>query len=108
MESRHADHAEALRTRVLESGVIDSALRNGAMRAGAGEDAALPEPYAALTRTIGEHSYRVTDAQVAAVRGAAGTDRATFEVIMSASIGAGLRRWDAAIAALEEADDASR
>ncbi len=78
------------------------------MRAGAGGDASLPEPYAALTRTIGERSYRVTDAQVGAVRSAAGTDRAAFEVIMSASIGAGLRRWDAAMAALEEAEDASR
>ncbi|WP_433585290.1 hypothetical protein [Microbacterium hydrocarbonoxydans] len=108
MASRHADHAEALRTRVLGSGVIDNALRSGAMRAGAGGDASLPEPYAALTRTIGERSYRVTDAQVGAVRSAAGTDRAAFEVIMSASIGAGLRRWDAAMAALEEAEDASR
>ncbi|HZU92410.1 MAG TPA: hypothetical protein VFF85_02230 [Microbacterium sp.] len=108
MESTHADHAEALRTRVLETGAIASGLRSGAMRAGAGEDAALPEPYAGLARTIAEHSYRVTDAQVDAVRHDAGSDKAAFEVIMAASIGAGLRRWDAAVAALEEAEDASR
>ena len=55
----------------------------------------------------GEAADRVTDAQVATVRAALGSDKGAFEIIMCASIGAGLARWDAAITAIEEATDAS-
>jgi hypothetical protein len=44
---------------------------------------------------------------VAAVRASRGSEVAAFELIMSASIGAGLRRWDAAARVIEEASDAS-
>jgi hypothetical protein len=65
------------------------------------------EPYGLLARTIASASYRVTDAQVAAVRQAAGSDKAAFEVVMSASVGAGLARWYAAARAIREATDAT-
>jgi hypothetical protein len=67
---------------------------------------ATEEPYDSLARQIGEASSRVTDAEVDAVRRATGSDKAAFEIVMSACIGAGLTRWDAATRAIEQATDA--
>jgi hypothetical protein len=78
------------------------------LRAGASEIGDLASPYRELATTIGEASYRVTDEQVAAIRENLGSDKAAFELIMSASVGAGLRRWDVAQRAIQEADDAAR
>lgn len=103
----HAELAVALRRRLEDTGVIGAGLRTGAMHAGAGAPAELAEPYGSVVRTIGDASYRVTAAQVAAVREVAGSDRAAFEVVMSASVGAGLARWDAAMRAIREATDAA-
>lgn len=98
----HDDLAEALRRRVISTGVIDSELRSYLL---AGGDAAA-SPFQELGRAVAETSWRVTDGQVAEVRDATGSDRATFEVVMAASVGAGLRRWDAAARAIAEATDA--
>ncbi|WP_328649133.1 hypothetical protein OHS58_18240 [Amycolatopsis sp. NBC_00348] len=102
----HRDRAEALRTAVGgNTGVTDAALRTAvATRAAGGPPVA--EPYDELARQIGDASYRVTDAEVAAVRQAAGSDKATFEVVMSACVGAGLARWDTAARVIAEATDA--
>lgn len=108
IENDHAVLAEELRRRVTESGVVAQSVRIAALRAGAGEGAGDSGPRALLARTIGEASYRVTDEMVAGVRAETGSDRATFEVVMSAGIGAALRRWDAALAAIGEATDATR
>ena len=106
-EQTHAHLADALRRRVHDSGVIDPRLRTGLVDAAASESSELPEPYRDLAHAIAHASHRVTDEQVAAVRQAAGSDRAAFEVVIAASVGAGLRRWDAASRAIREADDAS-
>lgn len=90
--AQHRRHAEAVR-----AAAIGRATGEGA----------LGEPYAALARQIRDAAYRVTDAQVAAVRAAEGSDKGAFEVIMSASIGAGLARWDRAIQVIDEASDAT-
>lgn len=69
-----------------------------------------PRPVSRTTLSPGrsaEASCDVTAAQVDAVRAVVGSDRAAFEVIMAASIGPGLNRWDAATRAIEEADDAA-
>ena len=101
----HRDRAETLRTAVGGTGVTGAALRTAvAARAAGGPPVA--EPYDDLARQIGEASYRVTDAEVAAVRQATGSDKAAFEVVMSACIGAGLARWDTAVRVIEEATDA--
>ncbi|MDL9980811.1 hypothetical protein [Microbacterium candidum] len=102
-EKAHDELADALRRRIRESGVIAADLR-AAILAG-GEDAA--EPFRSLARTVEDSSYRVTDAQVVEVRESAGSERAAFEVVMTASAAAGLRRWDAAFRAIAEATDAS-
>lgn len=106
--SSHETSAEALRRRVLDSGSIGRELRAGALNAGGGRETDLPEPYAALAEQVAGDSYRVTDSAVHALRTAAGSDRAAFEVILSASIGAGLRRWDRAVSVIEEASREAR
>ncbi len=105
--TRHAELAERLRGRVEKSGILDPDLRAACVRVGADADAELAAPHRELVATIAETSHRVTDAQVTAVRQELGSDRAAFEVIMAASAGAGLRRWDAAVRAIREVSDAA-
>lgn len=103
---RHRESADDLRAALLGGGVTDAALR-AAVAARASGGPAVEEPYDALTHQIGEAAHRVTDAQVTAVRDAAGSDKAAFEIVLSACIGAGLARWDAAARAIEGAGDAA-
>lgn len=88
------------------SGMTDASLRD-AVLARAARGPAIPEPYDTLAQQIAQSTPGVTDAQVAAVRATAGSDKAAFEIILTASIGAGLARWDAATRAIEEAGDAA-
>lgn len=105
--TEHRRRADALSAAVASgSGRTDASLRV-AVEARAAAGAAIDEPYDALARQIGAAAYQVTDAQVGAVRAATGSDKEAFEIIMSASIGAGLARWDAALRAIEEASDAT-
>lgn len=102
----HRDRAETLRAAIGgNTGVTEAALRT-AVAARAAGGPAVAEPYDELARQIGDASYRVTDAEVAAVRQAAGSDKAAFEIVMSACVGAGLARWDTAARVIEEATDA--
>lgn len=99
--------AEALRAAMAgETGMTEASLRTAvAARAAGGPPA--EAPYDDLARKIGEASYQVTDAEVAAVRQTAGSDKAAFEIVLSACVGAGLARWDAAVRVIEEATDAA-
>lgn len=103
---RHRESARHVREAIGgPSGDIPPDVREqAAARAGGG--APIAEPYDALAKQIGEAAYRVTDRQVDAVLSATGSERGTFEIVMAASLGAGLARWDAAIAAIEAANDA--
>lgn len=103
----HAELAAALRSRVVQSGTLDRGLRLGILSRGAGGAMTVPEPYDTLARQIGEDSFRVTDAQVDAVLRETGSERDAFEVVLTASVGAGLRRWDVAAKAIREAEGAS-
>jgi hypothetical protein len=107
VEESHAELAGRLRDRVLGSGAIPRAVREGALAVGADQPATLTAEYDVVARQIGEASYRVTDDQIAALRSVAGSDLAAFEVVMTASVGAGLRRWDAAARVIEEASNAA-
>lgn len=106
-ELSYQDQRELLGEKVIELGVTEPRLRADVMARGAGGDSAIAEPYEALSHQIREASYRVTDDQVEAVRMAAGSDKGAFEVVLAASVGAGLMRWDAAFRAIEGLDDAS-
>lgn len=114
MTSARHDHsalAEALRRRVLEGpGETDAALRRSVVEKAAGgppaEASSAMTPYDRLARQIGEAADRVTDAQVASVVAAAGSQKAAFELIAAAATGAGLLRWQRGMEVLEEAGDA--
>ena len=82
-------------------------IREGAFALGGGHKNPLTSPVGDLARLVGTASYRVTDAIVADVRGALGSDVAAFEVVVSASVGAGLMRWDAASRAIADAAGAA-
>jgi hypothetical protein len=108
MATDHRKLAEILNTRIgaVEGAVTPAALRTGAAARAAGGPA-IAEPYDALASTVGQASYRVTDAQVAAVRTALGSDVAAFEILMAAAVGAGLHRWGNAMRVLSEVSDAA-
>ena len=109
MASTRSDHdafAETLRRRVLEGpGETDPALRQRVAERAAG-GLHLEAPFDDLARQIGEAAYRTTDAQVAIVLTAAGSQKATCELIAAATTGAGLLRWRLAIKALKETGNA--
>jgi hypothetical protein len=102
----HVEHARRLASRVTETGETNRELRLAVLRRGAGGPAA-EEPYDALAAGIAADSARVTDAQLDAVLQATGSEKRAFELVLSAAIGAGLRRWDAAERAIEDAGDAA-
>jgi hypothetical protein len=102
----HRDFAARLEQRVFtEPAETTAKLRQDMGRRAAGGPPIAP-PYDELAHQIGEAAYRVTDAQVAAVRALAGTDRAAFELVAAAAVGAALKRWKAGQAAIDEASGA--
>jgi hypothetical protein len=103
----HRALAETLRRRVLEGpGETRLALRQASAERAAGGPAA-ETPYDELVRQIGEAAHGVTDTQVSDALAVAGNEKAVFEIIAAAAVGAGLFRWRQAIKVLEEASDAS-
>lgn len=109
MTASRPDHralAEALRRRVLDGpGKADRALRRAMAERAAGGPA-IEAPYDDLARQIGASAAGVMDEQVARVLRATGSEKAAFEVIAAAALGAGLLRWQQGIKALDEATDA--
>jgi hypothetical protein len=106
-DTDHRGLAEALRRRALEGpGDTPAALRQ-ALAARAAGGPAIEAPYDALAKQIGAASYRVTDAEIAAGLATLGSERAAFEIVATAALGAGLERWRRGMAALEEAADAA-
>ena len=103
----HHALAEVLRRRVLEGpGETPPGLRQAsAERAASGP--AIEAPYDDLARQIGEAAHRVTDAQVSSVPTATASEKATFEIIAAAALGAGLLRWRQAMKVLDEVTNAS-
>ena len=92
-----------MQRRVLEGpGETGAALRQ-AMAARAAGGPPLEAPYDDLARQIGQAASKVTDEQVASVIERAGSERATFELIVASALGAGLHRWRRGLTALEEA-----
>jgi hypothetical protein len=88
-----------------ERAKTDVELRQAVAASAIGGPAA-PQPFDALARQIGDAACHVTDAQVADALSAAGSQKAAFELVLAAAVGAGLLRWDRAVRALKEARDA--
>ncbi len=100
----HRALAARLERRVFaEPAATSSELRTQVSERAAG-GASISAPFDELARQVGEAASRVTDTQVAEVRAAVGSDRAAFEVIAAAAVGAALKRWKAGLAAIEEAE----
>jgi alkylhydroperoxidase family enzyme len=104
----HPNHralAEALRRRVLEGpGVTEVVLRQKMARRSCGGPAIEP-PYDDLAFQMGEAADKVTDEQVMKVVKTAGSEKAAFELMVSAAVGAGLYRWEKGLGALKEAPE---
>ena len=102
----HRALAAALERRVLEGpGETPPDVRRAAAQRAAG-GAAAGGPCDDVARQIGESAHGVTDAQVARVLAATGSEKAAFEIITAAAVGAGLMRWRQAMKVLEETTDA--
>ncbi|WP_207229216.1 hypothetical protein [Ktedonosporobacter rubrisoli] len=92
----HPDHrvlADAMRQRILFGpGKTDASLRQAMAERAIGGPPISP-PYDELARQIGEAAYKVTDEQVAKAVEEAGSEKAAFELIVAAALGAGLQRF---------------
>ena len=84
-----------------EPGDTPSELRRAALERGT-----VPGPLGAYVSKVAHHAYRVTDADVAALRQAGHSDDSLFEITVAAAVGAALHRLDRGMAALrgEEPD----
>jgi alkylhydroperoxidase family enzyme len=71
------------------------------LRTAAAPDRPVPSAAAAYADTVRRHAYRVTDADVEAVRAAGLTEDEVFEVTVSAAVGAGLERLEAGLRAMQ-------
>lgn len=104
--SDHSSFAERLRRRALHESAETEPLLRQRVAARAAGGPPIEAPFDDLARQIGDAAYCTTDAQVKIVRDATGSDKAAFEIVATAAIGAGLLRWERAVKALEEADNA--
>jgi len=107
----HPDHralAEVLRKRVLEEPeVTDVALRQAMAKRATGGPAIPEAAFDDLAKQIGQEAYKVTDEQVKKVVEKTGNEKAAFELIVAAAVGAGLYRWQKGLNILDDATVAS-
>ena len=81
--------------RVFEGpGATDIALRQAMAKRAAGGPAVVETAYDELARQIGEAAWKVTDEQVKKVVQQTGNEKAAFELIVAAALGAGFYRWE--------------
>ncbi len=103
----HPNHlalAEALHKRVLEGpGKTDAGLRQAMAQRASGGAAVADAAYDELALQIGQAAYKVTDGQVNKVVQKAGNEKAAFELIVAAAVGAGLSPWQKGLDLLSEA-----
>ena len=92
----HHDNVAELRRAVLETpGAASPDVRRAAFT-GSG----VPEIWTAYVDNVREASYRVTGAEVDALRTAGASEDAILEVTLAAAVGAAQRRLDAGLRAL--------
>jgi hypothetical protein len=90
------------RDRAYDSVTRGPAQADAAIRSAAARNQQLPVDLQRLVAKIHAHAWRVTDEDVAAAKVKYGDDR-TFEIIVSASMGASRRLLDVGLEALEDA-----
>ena len=62
----------------------------------------VPDNLQGYVEKIQKHAYKVVDEDIAGLKAAGYSEDAIFEVTISAAVGAGMKRWRAALAAIEE------
>jgi hypothetical protein len=75
------------------------------LRRAAFDNAGLSEPIRTLIEKVATHAYRVTDEDVAAVRGAGLSEDQIFEIVICAAVGQASRQYTGALAALAAATE---
>ena len=97
MTTRHADLVAALREAVFDgAGEVDPAVRRAA---GSGTD--VPDVWSTYVSKVRDASYRITDADVAALKSAGCTEEEIFEMTVAAATGASLHRFDLGLRAMD-------
>ena len=71
------------------------------------QDLGLPAEVGKYVDKIAMHAYRVTDADIAAIRGAGFSEDAIFEITLSAALGAGIARLERGLQALRKEGDSA-
>jgi hypothetical protein len=94
-------HAE-LRDRVFQSVLDGPGESDPTIRHAAAEGSGVPAELQSLIDKVHAHAYKVTDEDVARVQATYGDDR-MFEIIVSAALGASLKRLLAGLNALDKA-----
>lgn len=96
-----AEIFEALHARVVTgAGVTTPAERAAA--AGTGADG-VPAPFLAILERVRKAAYKITDADIDALKQAGLSDDAIYELTIATTAGVAKRRRDAAMAAIAEA-----
>lgn len=95
---RRQARVDALRRAVFGSPGASSA----ATRIAAADGRGLPEPLAGYAATVARASYRITDADITALRAAGCGEDEIFEVTVASALGAALRGLDAGLRAMRE------
>jgi alkylhydroperoxidase family enzyme len=93
------DHVvETLRVAVLE-GPADT---TSELRRSAADDTSIDPSLASFVAKVRRHAYRVTDAEIVALRASGLTEDAIFELTAAAALGAALVRLHAGLRAIGE------
>jgi alkylhydroperoxidase family enzyme len=96
-EDPHAAGMERLADAVLTGpGTLESSIRRAAA-----EGADAPEALRGYLDKVARHAYKVTDEDVEALRGAGYSEDHIFEATVSCALGAGLRRLEAGLHAID-------
>ncbi|HEX7086013.1 MAG TPA: hypothetical protein VF198_06590 [Vicinamibacterales bacterium] len=84
-----------------------AAARDHAARAVSGsaeppQASGVPDPWARHVDAVVRHAYRITDADIEALKAAGHTDDEIFETTVAAAVGAGVARLERALSLLKE------
>lgn len=92
----HSSMAEILRQRIFDgNGITNNSLRQAVGNRAIGGQP-IEEPYDEIALQIGEASYKITDEMVMNLIRKSGSNKAAFELMISAAVSGGLYRWNMA------------
>jgi hypothetical protein len=96
-EDPHAAGMQRLADSVLAGpGTLESSIRGAAA-----EGTDVPEALRGYLDKVARHAFKVTDEDVEALRGAGYSEDQIFEATVSCALGAGLRRLEAGLGAID-------